>query len=473
MGTSTVVIACDTFAPDRNGTATFAKNLATSMQQKGYEVHVIAPATSKIYGTFRENHDGIPLVVHRLKSFRLPFQPVQRFVNPVGLTRRLSGLISAIGPDVVHIQSHLNLGHHAASAVRKGTIRLIATNHLDAENFVENVLQAPQFVKNFLTKLVMRNASKVFRSADALIAPNLRAAQMLESVIPNIKVFAVSGGVNLTTYKKVTKAIQANQVITYVGRLDREKHVYVLLEALARLPKAMKLEVIGSGSQQSELLALAKELKIESRVTFFDDLNDEQVAERLGMASVFVMPSIQELQSMATLEAMAAGRPIVGANSMALPNLVADGVNGYLFKPDSPSDLAQKLERVFALSAKEYESFCQASLAKAAQHDLLHTVSNYERIYAGQEPIPSEMLNESGYASEPTVAARLTKLVRRGSKSIERGANGVFERLDGARGAVSESFSDVRFTIEKRSRKVAKKLSSSLRDALERIRKDD
>jgi hypothetical protein len=176
---------------------------------------------------------------------------------------------------------------------------------------------------------------------------------------------------------------------------------------------------------------------------------------------------------MATLEAMAAGRPVVAANSMALPNLVEDGVNGYLFKPDSPSDLAQNLERVFALGVKEYESFCQASLAKAAQHDLLHTVASYERIYAGEDPIHTNIRNESGYASEPTVGARLNKLVRRGSKSIERGANGVFERLDGVRGVVSESFSDVRFNIEKRSRKVVKRLSSSLRAALERIRKDD
>jgi hypothetical protein len=296
---------------------------------------------------------------------------------------------------------------------------------------------------------------------------------MLEAVIPNLKVFAVSGGVNLESYKDVEKAKQASSLITYVGRLDREKHVYVLLEALARLPKVIKLEVIGSGSQQSELITLAKELKIQSRVRFFDDLEDAQVIEKLGKASVFVMPSIQELQSMATLEAMAAGRPIVAANSMALPNLVEDGVNGYLFKPDSPSELAQKLERVFALGVKEYESFCQASLAKAAQHDLLHTVASYERIYAGEDPIPTNVRNESGYASEPSVGARLNKLVRRGSKSIERGANGVFERLDGVRGAVSESFNDVRFTIEKRSRKVAKKLSSSLRAALERIRKDD
>jgi glycosyltransferase involved in cell wall biosynthesis len=473
MSTKSVVIACDTFAPDRNGTATFAKNLATSLQQEGYEVHVIAPATSKLYGTFRENHDGVALVVHRLKSFRLPFQPVQRFVSPLGLARKLRGLIGAIAPDVIHIQSHLNIGHYAAGAARSAGIRLVATNHLDAENFIENVIMAPRFVKSFLATLFMRSASDVFRSADAVIAPNLRAAQMLESVIPNLKVFAVSGGVNLRSYRNLEPAKQANHLIVYVGRLDREKHVYVMLEALARLPKHLKLEVIGSGSQHSELLALAQELKIESRVSFLDDLDNFEVAKRLGRATVFVMPSTQELQSMATLEAMAAGRPIVAANSMALPNLVEDGINGYLFKPDSPTDLAEKLEAIFKLDAKAFENLCHASVVRASQHDLAKTVANYERIYAGLEPILSNMGSEGGYEAEPSVTTRIARLVRRGSKSLERGANGVIERLDGVRGAVTESFGEVRFVIERRSRRVARKLSSSFRKALERIRKDE
>ena len=49
--------------------------------------------------------------------------------------------------------------------------------------------------------------------------------------------------------------------------------------------------------------------------------------------TVFAMPSIAELQSIATMEAMASGLPVVAANAMALPHLVHDGENGYLFEP--------------------------------------------------------------------------------------------------------------------------------------------
>jgi glycosyltransferase involved in cell wall biosynthesis len=469
----TVVIACDTFAPDHNGSATFAKNLACELQTRGYEVHVIAPAFSKLYGTFREKHDGIPIVVHRLKSYALPFHPTQRFVNPAGLTRKLDGLISAISPQVVHIQSHLNVGHHAAAAAKSNKIRLVATNHLNAESFVENVLLAPSFIKKFLAKMLMRDAANVFRSADSVVAPTLRSAQLLESVIPNLPVYAISGGVELSRFNSLPTPSQEAKTITYVGRLDREKHVYVLLEALAKLPGDLKLELIGSGNQQSELAALAKQLRVSDRVTFFDDLNDDEVILRLGKASVFVMPSIQELQSMATLEAMAAGRVIVAAEAMALPYLVESGVNGYLFRPDSPNNLAEKIQKVFNLPKSQFDEMGRASRERAAQHDLADTVTSYERLYAGESPLPSDIHTERGYTAPAGVGERIGDLVRKSTSTLEKGANGVLERLDGVRGSVAETFGDVRFLITRRGKRVTRKLSASLRKALERIRRDD
>jgi glycosyltransferase involved in cell wall biosynthesis len=349
----------------------------------------------------------------------------------------------------------------------------VATNHVDAESLVENVLLIPEFLKRFISDQLIKSASSVFRSADAVIAPTLRSAQLLKSVIADVEVSSISGGVDVSKYIQLPGGSQARKTITYLGRLDREKHVYVLLEALAKLPKEYRLELLGSGSQESELSKLANELGVSNRVDFHDDLDDEQVIEHLGNSSVFVMPSTQELQSMATLEAMAAGLPIVAADSMALPNLVENGVNGFLFKPDSPIDLAEKLQAIFSLTADEYSRFVKSSRMKAAEHDLSKTVENYIRVYEGKPLLKSSISGDPEYAPEPTVTMRIGNLVRKSSKSLERGANGVLERLDGARGSVIETFNDVRFTIERRGKRVSKKLSSSLRKALERIRRDD
>jgi glycosyltransferase involved in cell wall biosynthesis len=475
MKTMTVLIACDTFAPDRNGTATFSKNLAVTLQKRGYEVHVIAPATSKLYGTFREQHDGVPIIVHRLKSYRLPLQPSQRFVSPIRLTNRLNGLLSAVKPEVVHIQSHINIGHHAAIAAVKNQIRLVATSHIDAQSLVENAIAAPKFVKNFLTKLLLKDAARVFRSAESISAPTKRAAQMLEAAVQGLRVLPISGGVDVDLFNTIPEPQQASRTLLYVGRLDREKHVYVLLAALAKVPESfnISLEVVGSGSQSSELVKLAADLGIQGRVHFSGELSDTDLLAKLGESSVFVMPSIQELQSMATLEAMAAGRPIIAANAMALPHLVHDGENGFLFSPDSPSDLACKIQDMFALTSKEFDRLSQGSRVLVESHDLGVTVDVYERLYKGLPVDETTLDNDSEYQAPISTTKRFSNFVRRSSKTIERGTNGVIERLDEARGSVVETFTEVRFSIERRSRKATKKLSNSLRRILNSIRKDD
>ena len=469
----TVLIACDTFAPDRNGTATFSKNLACSLQARGYEVHVVAPAVSRLYGTFREQHDGVPLVVHRLKSRRIPFHPTQRFVNPMGLSRKVSGLVRAVKPDLVHVQSHLNIGHSAALAASKNRIRLVATIHVDSESLIENSVIAPKIVKRYLAEVLLKGASRVLKAADVIVTPTRRAAGLLEDVASGKSVFSISGGVNLSSYETLPGPVQSLRTVLYVGRLDREKHVYVLLEALKKLPIDIKLEVVGSGSQESELIALSHELGLADRCSFFSDLTDMQVRERFGESSVFVMPSTQELQSMATLEALAAGRPVVAAAAMALPNLVKDGLNGYLYKPDSPSDLAEKLNSVFTLSKIEFASFSENSRKIAREHDLSRTVSNYELVYEGRTSEIVDAKGETTFEAKESVTQLLGNLVRKGAQGFERGSNGVLARLDGVRGTVSETFGDVRFNIERRSRRAVKKISTSMRKALERIRRDD
>jgi glycosyltransferase involved in cell wall biosynthesis len=298
---------------------------------------------------------------------------------------------------------------------------------------------------------------------------------MLEQSVKGLKVLPISGGVDLEQYSSVTAPKQSNRKLLYVGRLDREKHVYVLLEALAKLPKnfEVQLDVVGNGSQMTELKKLVSELGLDKKVHFHGELTDTEVLAKFGESSVFVMPSTQELQSMATLEAMAAGRPIIAANALALPHLVHDGDNGYLYKSDSPSDLARKIQQVFEVDEKQFLAFADASNILVEAHDLNRTVDVYERLYNGLTVAETTLDNDPEYLAPVAVMQRFTRMVRRGSRSIERGTSGVLERLDGVRGSVAESFSDVRFSIERRGQKARKKLSTSFRKVIERIRRDD
>ena len=101
--------------------------------------------------------------------------------------------------------------------------------------------------------------------------------------------------------------------VLFVGRLDQEKRVDELIRAFAALPAELpgRLEIVGDGARRADWTALAASLGIADRVRFRGFVSEEELLAAYARADVFCMPGIAELQSLATLEAMAAGTPVV------------------------------------------------------------------------------------------------------------------------------------------------------------------
>ena len=131
------------------------------------------------------------------------------------------------------------------------------------------------------------------------------------------------------------------------------------------------------------LKAQAEKLGLADRVTFTGLISDEELREVYLKTDLFVMPGTAELQSLVTLEAMSASTPVVLANAMALPHLVNDGVNGYLFVPNDSDDLAQKITTIMRLSPEDRAAMGAASHAMVARHGLQATLDTFEDIYRG------------------------------------------------------------------------------------------
>jgi glycosyltransferase involved in cell wall biosynthesis len=112
----------------------------------------------------------------------------------------------------------------------------------------------------------------------------------------------------------------------------------------------------------------------------------------LNSVDIFAMPSEAELQSIATLEAMACGRPVLAANARALPELVEHGVNGFLFRAGDVEDAAQWMARL-ADQRERWAVMGAASLAKVRPHSLSNTFRRYRELYRSLLP---------GYAAQRT-----------------------------------------------------------------------
>jgi glycosyltransferase involved in cell wall biosynthesis len=383
-----ILIGCDTFAPDINGAARFAERLAAGLVQRGHDVHVSAPNQAYRRAKPRtEVIEGEPMTLHRLPSVRWAPHDWLRFIWPWRSKHYARQVLDAVQPDVVHIQSHIVIGRGLARIAKQRGIPVIATNHVMAENILDHTTM-PQFVDDLVLKLAWADAKRTFDLTRAITTPTRRAADFLEKTVEVHGVIPVSCGIDRSQYTAEIGPREKNRIV-FVGRLTAEKQVDVILHAMTKLDPALDttFDIIGGGDQRKQLENLANQLGIGDRVTFHGRIADEELRALLTRASLFVIASIAELQSIATMEAMASGLPVVAADAVALPHLVHDGENGYLFTPGDADDLAARLTDVLTAEPDEYERMQRASLDGVAIHDINRTLDTFEALYR-DAPLP-------------------------------------------------------------------------------------
>ncbi|MGW8482844.1 glycosyltransferase [Microbacterium sp. NPDC055903] len=383
-----ILIGCDTFAPDINGAARFAERLAAGLVQRGHDVHVVAP--NQAYRTAKartEVIEGEPMTLHRLPSIRWAPHDWLRFVWPWRSKHYARKVLDEVRPDVVHIQSHIVIGRGLSRIAHERGIPVVATNHVMAENVLEHT-RMPQFINDLILRFAWADAKRTFDLTRAVTTPTRRAADFLERTVEVSGVIPVSCGIDRSQYTPVVAPRDENRIV-FVGRLTAEKQVEVILQAMTKLDPALDVhfDIVGGGDQAKNLEALTRQLGLAERVTFHGRTTDGELRAVLSRASLFVIASIAELQSIATMEAMASALPIVAADAVALPHLVHDGENGYLFTPGDADDLADKLTRVLTASDAEYARMQHASLDGVLVHDINRTLDTFEALYR-DEPLP-------------------------------------------------------------------------------------
>ncbi len=381
-----ILLAADTFWPEINGAASFVSRLAAGLVERGHDVHIAAPSYSnQLQGPQIEEHEGQNLTVHRIYSWRWLPHPWLRFALPWRIKQNSAKILDRVKPDVIHFQSHVIIGRGMTIEGRKRGIRLIGTNHFMPENLLEYTLVIPKFFENQAVKLAWAAADRTFRRAAAVTTPTRKAADYLEANTSVRGVVPISCGIDAHNYVPNLKP-RTDNLIVFLGRVVDEKQIDKLLRAFAKLDTALdaRLEIVGGGDQEHKLKALAATLGIMDRVTFTGYVDEAYLRNALTRATVFAMPSIAELQSISTMEAMASGLPIVAANAMALPHLVHDGENGFLFEPGNVDDLADKLTTVLTMPEKQLLKFKKESLKIVESHDIQRTLDTFESIYRGE-----------------------------------------------------------------------------------------
>jgi hypothetical protein len=190
------------------------------------------------------------------------------------------------------------------------------------------------------------------------------------------------------------------------------------------------------------------------------------------------MPSIAELQSIATMEAMASGRPVVAADAMALPHLVHDGDNGYLFPPNDVEVFADRLLKILTADKKELARLSENSLYLIQSHDIERTLNIFEGLYRGDKDAEKTSDdNREGYL-EPIgrLNARLKAqvvLMRKQALALREASLNLVDKAEELAEDAVRRAKKANAKVKKSAVDTANKAKSAVKEVAERLRSED
>lgn len=202
-----------------------------------------------------------------------------------------------------------------------------------------------------------RIESRINRNCRAVIAVSERMKQkMLEKTgLKNIKLIRNGYDEGIFNFKP-GKCKENNYVIKIitVANFYYVKGHDLLLDALKHLNKDVKLTLIGSGPLMENCAEKVKAENLSDKVEFLGSVPHDKISGLLRQHDLFCLPSRSEGMPGAPLEAMACGLPVVAFDVGGLNEIIINGYNGYLCKPESATDLAEK---ILLTAEKEWDSY--------------------------------------------------------------------------------------------------------------------
>jgi phosphatidylinositol alpha-1,6-mannosyltransferase len=288
----------------------------------------------------------------------------------------LLSLNDLAGPDVLHVEEReipftgfgrakIRFVQSVLGRARADTrIVLAAHPHLALPAWLMKI-RAPA-----LNTIVMSHGIEVWKPlprlrrlalqrADRVLAPSSDTARKLVDVqsVAQEKIRKLAWPVNSVVLRladdsrklRLPPGFPRGQVVLTVGRwaaTERYKGADSLIEAVAQLRASMPelhLVAVGRGDDLPRLRELASDRRIADRVVFLEGLSTELLAACYAHCDVFALPSTGEGFGIVFLEAMAFGKPVIGADSGGISDFVADNVNGLLVPPRDQRRLVEAL----------------------------------------------------------------------------------------------------------------------------------
>lgn len=328
-----IALFTETFLPKVDGIVTRLSHTVEHLQRLGDQVLVVSPD-----GGLTEYRGA---QIYGVPGFPLPLYPELKLALPRPAIRQR---LEDFRPDLIHIVNPAVLGLGGLYYAKSLEVPLLASYHTHLPKYLEHYgLGMLEGVMWELLKAVHNQAQINLCTStamqEALTSHGIERVSVWQKGV-DTELFDPS----LTSPKVRTHLTQGHPdspLLLYVGRLSAEKEIDRIKPVLEAIPNA-RLALVGDGPYRAEL-----EKHFEGTATYFVGyLTGQDLAAAFASADAFVFPSRTETLGLVLLEAMAAGCPVIAANAGGIPDIVTDGVNGYLFDPADEQGAIQAAQRL-------------------------------------------------------------------------------------------------------------------------------
>ncbi|MBE9003757.1 glycosyltransferase family 1 protein [Fortiea sp. LEGE XX443] len=315
-----IALFTETFLPKVDGIVTRLRHTVDHLQRNGNQVLVIAPE-----GGITE-HKGAK--VYGVDGFPLPLYPELKMALP---RPAIGYALEEFQPDVIHIVNPAVLGLAGIFYSKVLKLPLVASYHT----------HLPQYLQHYGLGMLEGLLWELLKGAHNQALLNLcTSTAMIEELSSHgiERVDLWQRGVDTELFhpdlaslemrSRLSQNHPESPLLLYVGRLSAEKEIERIKPILAAIPQA-RLALVGDGPHRQ---ALEKHFA-GTNTNFVGYLIGRELGSAFASADAFIFPSRTETLGLVLLEAMAAGCPVVAARSGGIPDIVTDGVNGYLFNP--------------------------------------------------------------------------------------------------------------------------------------------
>ena len=200
---------------------------------------------------------------------------------------------------------------------------------------------------------VLKNSSKITSVSPFL----LRESKNKKLIMNENKLFITHNFYDTEQFKIEDKNLARKNIkednniklIFYAGGLDKLKNVDILIKSIYSLPStySIKLLIAGSGYEENNLRSLAFEKNISNQIVFLGELDTQKIIDYYNAADLFCLVSKSEGLPNVIVESLLCGTPVIASSVGGIPNLIQEGINGYLVEPNSVSSLVQKIKLGF------------------------------------------------------------------------------------------------------------------------------